>query len=104
MKTTSVKKVASIALLATTTASGLFTASNASAQLIPENLQVVTWQGGWQRGGSDPRQACLQYMYSQFPSANVQILDLDEEARWTGWHGRHREYRYGCTVVIRPLT
>ena len=103
------KKMASLkgaaAALAITSAmvASVFTASSASAQLMPAGLELVKWQGGWQRGGSDPVQACLSHINSQFPGANVQIIDTDEEARWTGWHGRDRQYRYGCTAIVKPL-
>ena len=77
--------------------------AQASAQLIPDGMELVRWQGGWRSGGSDPHRECTNYLQNTYPGARFQIVNTGEDARWTGWHGRHREYRYWCTAIVQPI-
>ncbi|MEL6979494.1 MAG: hypothetical protein AAGM38_12555 [Pseudomonadota bacterium] len=81
---------------------GAASAPAAAASLIPEGVILETWKGGWRRGGSSAAPECLRHFNAVYPTARIQIIDTDEEARWAPGRLRHREYRYGCTVLVKP--
>jgi hypothetical protein len=69
--------------------------------------EVVTQTSGWVKGGSNQTNWCNQ-MISSFISARgiganavSSVTDKGEDARWTGWHGRDREYKYDCTATVK---
>lgn len=71
-----------------------------SAQIIPDGIIIENYQGGWRRGGSDLVQQCLRHFNAKYPTYRIQIIRTWKDARCTGWHGRHREHRYGYTAAL----
>ncbi len=76
---------------------------DASAQqddnLIPNDLAIEAYQGGWRSGGSDPTKECLAHFNSKYPTKRIQIISTSEESR-KDWKG-HVEYKYQCTAAIK---
>lgn len=72
------------------------------------NEQRFSGSTGWRGGGYNPDAWCSDYMRKTIASLNIgnqdyaaRVVNKREEARWTGWHGRDREYNYHCTVEIQ---
>jgi hypothetical protein len=64
--------------------------------------QTETWgaDSGWRSGGSSPGEFCGAQLLArgkQFPDRKVNLLSSNEDARWTGFMNRDREYRYSCS-------
>lgn len=68
--------------------------------LLPKNVKLETWQGDWRRGGSTGVNECLAHFNKKYPTARVQILDVDEKHRRTGTFNTHVQYQYGCSVLV----
>ncbi|CAM5400268.1 hypothetical protein TMEC50S_02021 [Thauera mechernichensis] len=68
--------------------------------------ETFTQSSGWVGGGSNPQNWCNQLVSNIISSRSIgsqyvsEVLDSGESARWTGWHGRDREYNYTCKVKI----
>lgn len=67
--------------------------------LLPKDIVVEPYQGGWRRGGSDPTKECLSHFNQKYPTARIQIIDTGEESKKDAL-GKV-EYKYRCTVVVK---
>lgn len=69
--------------------------------------EIVTQTSGWVEGGSNQTNWCNQMINSFISARGIggtatsSVTDKGEEARWTGWHGRDREYKYDCTAIVK---
>lgn len=72
------------------------------------NEQRFSGSTGWRGGGYNPDAWCSDYIRKTIDSLNIgsqdysaTVVNKREEARWTGWHGRDRQYNYHCTIKIQ---
>jgi hypothetical protein len=64
--------------------------------------QGASWgaDSGWRSGGSSPGEFCgaqLLARQRQYPDRKVNLINTSEDARWSGFMNRDREYRYTCS-------
>ena len=72
-----------------------------------DSQEDISQSSGWVGGGSNPTNWCNQLIGQIMsrrkigPVHKATVIKKSEDGRWTGWHGRDRQYNYHCTVRIQ---